>query len=89
MPTIPPLTLATIPLEIDAKLLEKIRASAASIAPGKRGKLVASIDLQGNLSVGLGAKVKDRITIGAVVNRDEYGRVQAGATATIEWAPAP
>ena len=53
----PETPLVTIPLEIDPKLLEKIRASQAAIAPGKRGKLVASIDLKGNLSIGVGARV--------------------------------
>ena len=85
----PETPLVTIPLEIDPKLLEKIRASQAAIAPGKRGKLVASIDLKGNLSIGVGARVQDRITVGAVVLRDAQGHTQAGAQVSIEWAPAP
>ena len=85
----PETVLTTIPLEIDAALLAKIRASAASISPGKKGKLIASIDLNGNLSVGLGAKVASRVTIGAVLVRDAAGRMQGGASATIEWSPAP
>lgn len=85
----PEMPLVTIPLEIDAKLLERIKATAASVAPGKRGKLVASLDLNGNLSVGLGARVAGRVTVGAVLVRDAQGRQQGGVQASVEWAPAP
>lgn len=82
-------TSLTIPTTVSPELLAKIRQATDAVAPGKKGKLVLSLDNYGNLVASIGAKVGTHVTIGSFATRSASGTVEAGAQATIEWEPAP
>ena len=81
--------LVTVPLRVPPELLAKVRAAAASVAPGKKGKLLFTVDSYGNLTAGVGAKVGSHVTVAAFVEKGQGTKPTAGAEVTIEWEPAP
>jgi hypothetical protein len=81
-----PESIVTVPLQIPAALLEKVREAQAQIAPGKKGKLVFRVDMAGVMTAGLGAKVGSHISVAAFVAAGQGHKPVGGGEVTIEWA---
>ena len=80
----------TVPIEIPASLLTKIREAAQAVAPGKRVKIALTMDLAGNITASAGVRAGKYVTLGAFGYRDPTtGQISGGAQAVIEFEPAP
>lgn len=85
----PPPPSVTVPLQVSPELLAKVRAAADAVSPGKKGKIVFSLDAYGNLQAGVGLRLTQWITIGAYGTRSSSGAVTGAVSGTIEFEPAP
>ena len=78
----------TVPIEIPASLLVKVREAAQSVAPGKRVKIALTMSLDGTITATAGVRAGKFVNIGVIGYRDPVtGAVGGVAQAVIEFCP--